>query len=318
VTNLDYYLTQAHSTRGRTMLLSVVAGAAVGMFSEWLNTPRVTSVSLCVLVIGAIEIGRAWRYVQPTEKKKRVDADLPSTIRRTLILTPVALLLFFVVAFLPVPRLEAAIIERKLKKNAEHPYNPQSMKETSHTLIHAEVENINLRPTVVESAGKKFLNAADGNPSAWNTTVQFLNYKSFLNVSLTIESKNVLPVGTHLETRYNLRWPKGTTQARFSVSGAVPRDQAAQFAVMGLVDPDASIPIGNDWIIATDGAITLDNMLMKKVIFRNVQIFYEGGPLIMHGVYFLSCTFNIIQSPNGQRFVLAALKPAPATDFEAS
>lgn len=315
--NLDYYLTQDHGARGRTMLLSVVAGTAVGMFSEWLNTPRMTSVGLCVLVIGAIEIGRGWRYVQPTEKK-RVAADLPSTIRRTLILTPVAVMLFLVVALLPVPELEAAVIERKLKENAEHPYDPESMKDTSRTLIHAEVANINLRPTVVESTGKKFLNAAEGDPNAWNTTIQVLNYKSFLNVSLTVETKNVLPEGTILKTVYSYRSPKGTTPPRFSVAGAVPREEAAQFAVMGLPDPDASVPIGNDWIMLDDGAITLDNMLMKKVAFRKVQIFYEGGPLILHGVYFLSCTFNITQNPNGQRFVLAALKPPPATDFEAS
>jgi hypothetical protein len=317
LTKFDYYLYRDHSARSKTTFLAVAIGAGTGMLSESLGSSPTLAAALCVSVIGIVEIVRASRYVQP-KKLRHVALDLPSTARRSLILVPVSVLLFMVLAFLPVPRIEAAVIERKLKENAEHPYDSQSMREASRTLLHAEVEKINLRPAVVESTGKKFLGVAASDPDAWNTAIACLNYKSFLNVSLTIQSTDVLPVGTRLTTEYTTHWPTGGKEATFSVAGSVPRDRAAQCTEIGKPDPNASVAFGNDWIVVRDGDFTLDNMLLKKMICRKVQIFYAGGPLIMHQVYFLGCTFTIEQTPNGQGFVLAGLKPSPATDFEGS
>lgn len=76
MTNLDYYLTYDHAARGRTMLLSVAAGAVMGMFSEWLGAPVKVSAILCFMVVGAVEIMISWRYVQPSEEK-RLAMDVP-------------------------------------------------------------------------------------------------------------------------------------------------------------------------------------------------------------------------------------------------
>jgi hypothetical protein len=57
---------------------------------------------------------------------------------------------------------------------------------------------------------------------------------------------------------------------------------------------------------------------MKKVILRNVNIFYDGGPLEMPDVYFINCTFEVKQQSNGQRLVAAVLEPPPAVTFNAS
>lgn len=106
--------------------------------------------------------------------------------------------------------------------------------------------------------------------------------------------------------------------AKFSVLGGVPKAQAAQFLRLGESDPNASSALGNDWILADGGAVTIDNLRLRKVIFRNTYIVYSGGPLEMQDVYFLNCTFNVKQQPNGRALVTAALKPSPATTFGAS
>jgi hypothetical protein len=105
---------------------------------------------------------------------------------------------------------------------------------------------------------------------------------------------------------------------RFSVAGTAQREQSAQFLDMRKIDPNASLAFGNDWIIATDGAVILDNMQLRKVIFKNVYIQYDGGPIKMQDVYFLNCTFVITKQRNGELLATNVLKPSPAVNFNAS
>ena len=140
MTNLDYYLDYDHSARNRTMLLSVVVGAAIGMVSEWLDAPLKIAVALCLLTIGAIEILRAWQYAQPAEKKRGTVDQSPT--RRSLLLVPLTAVLFIVLAFFPTSHVEAAVVERKLKRSAADPSDPENIQEVKRVLAQAEAAKI--------------------------------------------------------------------------------------------------------------------------------------------------------------------------------
>jgi|ERR1700677_1112173 len=125
MTDLDYYLTYDHAARGRTTLLSVFIGAGAGMISESLGMSFKTAGIFCILMVGAVEVTRAWRYVQPAERRG-VAAGFPSptlksATRRSLIFVPVSLLLLLdriadkVLAYRPKPKTKAA--KRRKRRN---------------------------------------------------------------------------------------------------------------------------------------------------------------------------------------------------------
>jgi hypothetical protein len=187
--------------------------------------------------------------------------------------------------------------------------------ELRHLANIAKTESVTVKPETVEKVGQKLI--AAGTTDAWNTALDFVNYKSFLNVSLSVAVSNVMTSGT-LNTTYERNVPVGMQPPRFSVAGTAQREQSAQFLDMRKIDPNASLAFGNDWIIATDGAVILDNMQLRKVIFKNVYIQYDGGPIKMQDVYFLNCTFVITKQRNGELLATNVLKPSPAVNFNAS
>ncbi len=180
--------------------------------------------------------------------------------------------------------------------------------------VAARSADLKVQPQAVEEVGTKLI--AIGSADAWDTAIDFLNYKSFLNASLTVKYREVGTPGETVYTEYRPIPVPGIRVPQFGVLGAVPSEEAARFLRIG--DPNPNSNRGNDWIIAEGGALIIDHMRLKKVIFRNVYISYSGGPLEMENVYFLNCTFGVKQQPNGQGLVAAILKPPPATTFTAS
>ena len=179
----------------------------------------------------------------------------------------------------------------------------------------ARTEKLSVKPETIEAVGKKLLEV--GSAEAWDTALDFLNYKSFLNGTLRISVNNVQGK-EELKTEYEFSGPTGQAPPQFGVAGAVPKEQAAQLLHIGEPDLNAPKPLGNDWIIGTGGSLTIDNMQMRRVILRNVNVYYRGGALNMKDVYFVNCTFFVSQQPNGRGLVTAALTTSPATTFTAS
>jgi hypothetical protein len=158
MTDLDYYLTCDHAARRSTTLLSVAAGTGVGMLSQELGASLKVAAGLCVLSIGCIEIVRAWRYAQPTPKKRQA-ADLPSPARRRfLIVAPVSAILFLMMAFLPIPLIEAAVVERRLRRMTDETSPP--LEKVSALLVSAMQNGIPISEKSIDAAQYKILRAA--------------------------------------------------------------------------------------------------------------------------------------------------------------
>lgn len=80
-------------------------------------------------------------------------------------------------------------------------------------------------------------------------------------------------------------------------------------------DLNKNVPNGPRYISAEGGAVILDGMELKNVVFSNTQIVYNGGPLRMTDVYFLNCTFAMRQNHNAQNLAAAILSPSASTAF---
>lgn len=248
-----------------------------------------------------------------SQKEKRAATFMT---RRDLIWQGASLLAFL--AAVRVQRAAARTVERKLREASQKPLNPQSNHDAREVISRAQAAGIQVAPATVEQVGKKFAYAGRDNPEAWDTALQFVAYKSFLNTTLAIRYRQVGTPGEIVTTKYETRTAPGFGPPVFRVLGAVPLEEAAQFSVIGEPDINAGSDRGNDWIIVEGGGVILDGMRLRKVIFRSVYILYSGGPLEMYDVYFFNCTFSIEQKPNGIGLLTAALKPSPATNFIAS
>ncbi len=173
----------------------------------------------------------------------------------------------------------------------------------------------------VAEAGKNALESTD-NPrladAAWQTTLQLVNYRSFLNAGLAPNPKNPVPISEFKgEWSYDLM-PAGTpsSDVGITVVGLVPRERAAVMEF--LQNPlNADAKFGPEFLIIDGAPLSLDGVRLKNVIFRNSRIVYRGGPMQMDNVYFVNCTFEVPRRPNGQE-LCATLLASTATTFKTS
>jgi len=167
MTNLDYYLTCDHVARRNTTLISIVAGSCVGTLLEASGaTFKIAAIS-CILVIAAVEMTRARLYTKPFEKKSRA-LDLSSPTRRSLLLVPVAAALFVFFALIPTPRIEAAVLERRLRElTGEDPLPFEKMD----ALINLAIQNnIPISEKTIAAAKHQVLRVAAKESSHGNVT----------------------------------------------------------------------------------------------------------------------------------------------------
>lgn len=307
MSDLDYYLNHDHAARRNTTLVSVTAGAGTGMLLEWAGAPSKIPAICSVLIIGAIEVVRAWRYVQPAERTQFA-ADAPSATRRSLILAPVSALVFMIVALLPVPRIEAAVVERRLRDDADAPFKPENAQDIIQTLNHAQDAKIKVPSHVIERVGKKFLDAANSDPTdkqAWNAAMACLDYRCFLNTDF----QPPLPALAHISkkdlgTYYVRRTLPGTEIPDMYPYGAVPVDQAARFNLIG-VNWQMGREFGNEFLViqgkpGRDETVVLDKMDMKNVIVKDTKVFYNGmTALMLENVCLVNCSVFLTQGDNG-------------------
>jgi len=289
MTNLDYYLTYDHDARSKTTMLSVAAGIVAAAVAMLFDDSFKTAGIVCTVVVGVTEIMRAWRYVQPSEKK-RLAMDVPLLSRRSIVFLPVWAFLFLVFAICPTPRIEAAVIEGRLKRDASDPSDSENIKETKMILAEARAENIKISPAVLESAGQQYIRATNANPAAWDAVLAIGDYRSFLNV----DAQPKLPLPYAIEIQMLNRH---ATYPTVTASGKVPADQTAIYNQIGK-SPVEGERFGPAFFIAEGDEEILDGMHLKNVVFRHVNILYSGGQTVLENVYFVDCLFGFQPPPN--------------------
>jgi hypothetical protein len=196
-----------------------------------------------------------------------------------------------------------------LKRIASNPLTAQTITEAKDILVGAASNKIQIDQNVVKDVGRKFVEASEKDPAAWNAAMMFLEYRSVLNGSfLPLLRKHT---GT---TTYQAEAPPGHTVPNVSHYGDAPPSQAAILEKIG-TELNKNAPVGDAFLLLQDGDVELDNYHAKNIIFRNIHIMYRGGPVQLENVYFVNCTFEIVRQPSGVEFAEKVLEPTPSTDF---
>jgi hypothetical protein len=334
MTSLDYYLTKDHAARQRTILISVAAGALAGMSLQLLNGSFALAVIACVAITVGIQFLRALTYKTAIVAKRKPTnrATLPAPqVRRYLIQAAVSAAGFFVLVALRVSRIEAAVMDRKLREAiAGKPPYPKA-----YHLVRAAIQNdIPADPPSIDSAKRRAISGAlearltpdELNKSVAPTLVQLEVYKLY---ALTGIKLNTAPVSVF--------FPSGTYRVGGSVKGdGVSLAGENRSTTIELVDFDntpespalfvytnemrSDVVLGNmtalrrsdnistapAFVAAESGAFRvavtdvtlsnlsqdLDTVIWVNTSFNRCRVTYRGGALEMNSVTFTDCVFS--------------------------
>ena len=69
----------------------------------------------------------------------------------------------------------------------------------------------------------------------------------------------------------------------------------------------------HQYLKVTGGSVVLDGHHIRNVIFIDVHVVYNGGPLILDAAVFINCRFTVKQSEPGEQFVARSLDSESVT-----
>jgi hypothetical protein len=90
------------------------------------------------------------------------------------------------------------------------------------------------------------------------------------------------------------------------------KDTGALYAPIG-VDLNPKNDAVNVVLKLTGGGVVLDGHRIRNVVFTNVHVVYDGGPLILESAIFINCRFTIQQNRPGEQFVARTLESEKTT-----
>jgi hypothetical protein len=208
--------------------------------------------------------------------------------------------------------LDVTIAVRRIENAAASPAVKESSFEARKIINSARANSLHLPADIIQSAGQKFVTASQYNPDAWRTALDILSYKSSVNNEIPKDA----PKNNFAEGLAHYRRPvmPGTPEPQWGTAGTVPKALAAQLDVIG-EDQNKSAPVGHAFLGLRGGAALLDGFQFKNVVFENVEIHYDGGPILLTNVYFINCTFKMDSIKKSRDLVVAMLSPASSTTF---
>jgi hypothetical protein len=327
--DVDFYLTYAHSARNRSMYISTLIAATAGGLAELLGARLEYAVIVCFVAAVGSEVLAANRYRRPPAHKQQ-RSIIFSSRRREVIQTLSSAAALLIVTLLRIPRLEAAVIERKLIQatSGPPPYD------RANVLIRSVLENnIRLSPRGMEIVKKQLSPnlvptdptqpAPDHESIPANLTYADLEGYNIYNatgVKLRLPIKRVVVLGGFYRVDATLYVPWGSTVGQSRTQSGLRADNflpnaPAIFSFAGDVDRDAFVAhltgaLGSGLppsFIERDNSSsklavfdvtvsnlkqTLDGIIWAEVLFDHCFITYNGGPVLLKNVTFKDCQFS--------------------------
>jgi hypothetical protein len=213
-------------------------------------------------------------------------------------------------------RVEGKLDVLILRAAANLPTDYQNAKLAKEVLIAAKTRGDRIDLSVIADAGAKFVDVANASSQSWDTALAFLNYRSFLTSldrtsPIPTDAKRIEPTKYEIPDANIIEgpvlWDFGSSHA----------PDAPQLRTLGAPNLNEKVKLGPAFVVLDGGAMVLDGLYLKRVVFRNTHILYRGGALAMDNVYFVNCTFDVIQKSQGQNFARAILSPNPSISLKA-
>ncbi len=217
--------------------------------------------------------------------------------------------------------IESSLEIVRLGQLSRNPTDPKNAADAETLLTNAKSKKIPLDATAIKDFGNIFLKAAQTTPAAWDASLSFLDYRSFLNQgSFPVARKSFSPIPEGQLASYMAF--HGTGQLTFEADYSNQLVPISQAFIYQRVDLPVTRNVGHPYLLIHNaqgsGELDLDDFWLRNVIFEGVRIHYTGGPLILENVYFVNCTFDVTNNSVGQNFVAAALSSSTGITFRPS
>lgn len=184
---------------------------------------------------------------------------------------------------------------------AASPLDPDSQRAAKDVL--ARAHDVPISKPLVETAGAKFVDVADKSQDAWDTAIQFVNYRTSLNEQGFASRQLGQDTGDPLVmTRYSqIFFVQGKEHPSFAWRGFANNDQSFRFEPIDMPIEQLTRE-GMKTLLVKGGALRIDGARFRHVIFIGVEVHYSGGQLITEDVMFVNCTFVMDNVPATRRF----------------
>jgi len=170
---------------------------------------------------------------------------------------------------------------------------------------------------VVLRAGQSLLRASF-NESNWDAATKVLGYISFLNTKVAPPIGDVTAPGQDFVISSDFYQPPSWKMNSIAWIGTSRPPDIPELRPIGGQDVNQKSPIASSYLLIKGGTLKLDGLFIKRAIFSNAHIEYDGGPLSLVGVYFINCTFTVAPKANGQLLAGKILSEDAKTTFSTS
>jgi len=180
----------------------------------------------------------------------------------------------------------------------------------------AQSQNVKLDPELLTRYGRQVAELtmeSNGTDKAWKTLNSLVDYRTTFNGDrLPLPRHDFIPQPDSPTALFHIR-EKGGPLFWSWPPGLVPSDQA--FIFQRLNDTRRLSGYGHPLVLVSGirVEINIDEFHLRNVIFENVKIEYDGGPLVMENVYFVNCTFELKPTKPSQLFATEVLAKVPST-----
>jgi hypothetical protein len=210
---------------------------------------------------------------------------------------------------------ETSLLAMRASRASATPTDRQSQMDAKDVLSTARKDSIRIPANVVEEAGRSFVGVAATDQKAWDSALDFIAYRSSLNMPPSMAPTKVWSEGGTLHYAFAPVPGKAHPKAEIVLS-LVPAEQAAIAEPIGQ-DPNAGIKYQPSWLIVTGGAMGLEDEHFRNVVFEHVEIHYSGSPIVLENVSFISCVFVFDNNDRGRELGQALLASSGNVNFRA-
>lgn len=180
--------------------------------------------------------------------------------------------------------IEKSLLEIQAKMVVSSPPDPQNQADAKNLLAEAKRESVPLSVSIVEQAGNKFITAAKSDPSAWSIAMEFVAYRSSLNLAEKPPDKfsDKLKVGGEFPLAHIEMAPvDGKPEPSVGFSDFLaPFESSAKVERLGpLATTELKNAVGPRIILLSGGALIIDGFYMRNVVVQGAEVHYNGGPI---------------------------------------
>jgi hypothetical protein len=221
--------------------------------------------------------------------------------------------------------IEQLLIPENLHRISLNPEDKRNIREASKLLRTAEQTNQSISPQIIHDSGTRFIAASAREPEAWRAALNFLSYRSRLNIEISPPINSAVPDDNcKLEGKVNVVIPPGETKEELEKSqsvsaiGFTDESNAARFEDIDSPTSGCGAKFLVYQMSKPGNELLVDGLFLKNVIIYKTMVAYHGGNLKFENVYFVDCTFDFQSLPQSRELANTILANAAVTFSKSS